>query len=175
MSTPKPLIKGWRSLPNYGSHLPALIKCLSITDGPVLEMGTGFNSTPVMHWMCASKKRRLLSLENEPTQHAQFAYFGNEWHEVALVSDWDAAPIEQPWDVALIDHHPGERRKFDAKRLAPFAKYVILHDCDGRDDHKYLYSQIYPFFKWRAHYGLYRPQTMVLSNSVDLTGFQPWL
>src|SRR3990170_1708216 len=160
-----------RSLVNYGSHLPVLIRVMSITSGDALEMGMGYSSTPVMHWMCATTKRRLVSYENDQKHFDLWRQYEQDFHQVIFTGDWDTADIERPWDVAFIDHHPGERRKEDARRVAQYAKYVILHDSDGRDDRKFHYSEIYPLFRWRYSYDLYRPQTIVLSNFVDLTGF----
>ena len=50
--------------PSDGSHLPVLIKMVLMTDGPILELGTGFFSTPVLHWLCAEKKRKLVSYDS---------------------------------------------------------------------------------------------------------------
>jgi len=44
--------------PSEGSHIPVLIKILNISEGPVLELGTGLNSTPVIHWICNGQNQR---------------------------------------------------------------------------------------------------------------------
>ena len=49
---------------DWSSHLPVLIKIMSITTGDVLEIGTGIYSTPFLHWACFGKKRNILSIEN---------------------------------------------------------------------------------------------------------------
>jgi|SRR3989338_1093108 len=158
----------------FGSHLPVLIKVMSITTGPALEMGMGFNSSLVMHWMCSVKKRLLVSYENDfdcfdwPLRAGRFA---NEFHQVIYIEDWGKADIEKPWDVAFIDHVPALRRKEDVKRLAKHAKYIILHDTEGRLEKYHHYQEIYPLFKWKYDYQDYIPKTSVLSNFVDLTNF----
>lgn len=167
-------VKSFRSLVNYGSHIPVLARVMALTTGDALEMGMGINSTPLMHWLCATTKRHLVSYESSRDQAAQWEHFAGvntPWHEIRVVEQWADAAIERPWDVAFIDHDPGIRRHEDVARLAQRANYIIIHDADGRDDPKHLYSKIYPLFKWQFRYTAYRPHTAVLSNFVDLSEF----
>lgn len=156
----------------FGSHLPVLMRCILLTDGPVLEMGMGMASSITMHWMCADKRRELVSYENNPL-YFRFAkkYERDSFHKVYCVTDWDAAEIERPWDVALIDHAPIERRIVDVRRLANFAKYIVIHDSEGRNSFTH-YQEIFPLFKWQYNYDDYFPKTSVLSNFVDLRDFR---
>jgi hypothetical protein len=80
------------------------------------------------------------------------------------VDDWDKADIERPWDVVLVDHSPSERRKVDIQRLANLAKYIVIHDSNGRYNKDYQYSQIYPLFKYRKVWNEHGRHTDVLSN-----------
>lgn len=158
----------------FGSHLPVLIKCMAITSGPALEMGMGMNSSIVMHWMCADKGRELVSYEDNldfnqfPLKASRMAC---AWHRVLFVKSWDEAEIERPWDVALIDHAPAERRIVDIRRLANWAKYIVVHDAEGRAGRFFHYEQIFPLFKWQWNYNGAMPKTSVFSNFVDLSGF----
>jgi hypothetical protein len=70
--------------------------------------------------------------------------------------------------VALVDHSPSERRKVDIKRLTKFAKYIVVHDANGRKDKQYGYSKIYPLFKYKKIWSKDGTHTVVLSNFVDL-------
>lgn len=156
----------------YGSHLPVLIRAVALTDGPILEMGMGYASSPFLHFACVTTKRPLVSYENDP-EYFQFAKdFRAGFHEVHCISNWAKADIEKPWDVALIDHVPGWRRKTDVRRLAPFVKYLVIHDSAGRNDRKFQYKEVLPLFKWQYNYDDYGlPKTSVLSNFVDLSDF----
>lgn len=156
----------------FGSHLPVLIRCILLTDGPVLEMGMGMASSITTHWLCASTERELVSYENNPG-FFRFAkeYERDRFHKIHCIKNWDEAQIERPWDVALIDHCPAERRIVDIKRLSNFAKFIVIHDTEGRRDIGYQYKTIWNLFKYQYNYELYLPKTTVVSNFVDLTDF----
>jgi len=151
----------------WGSHLPVLIKAMSLTKGSVLEMGMGLYSTPFLHWVCY-KERILVSYDNNKKFFDLNKQYRNSLHEVHLIDDWSKANIEKPWDVALIDHSPSYRRLEDIKRLAPFVKYMVVHDtqrglrfCDWR--------KVWPLFKYRYDYTQVSPYTSVVSNLVDVS------
>ena len=156
---------------NFGSHLPILIKAISLTDGPVLEMGMGYNSSLFLHWACATKKRPLVSYEANP-EFFRFAQdYRRDFHEVFCIDNWTKADIERPWDVALIDHEPAWRRKKDIARLAKYVKYLVVHDTEGRSNRRFGFREIFPLFEWQYNYDFYMPKASVLSNLVDLTDF----
>lgn len=155
----------------YGSHLPMLIKALSITNGDVLELGTGVFSTPILHYMCVPNKRMLYSYDNDPYYLNIFSKQDiSEFHKFVLVEDWDKADIDRPWDVVLVDHAPGERRVVEIKRLAKLAKFIIVHDSGWKDERHYHYKEnkIRESFLYYYEYDLVKPNTLVLSNFVNV-------
>jgi len=157
----------WLNLdPKYCSYIPALVKVMQHLSGDVLEMGAGIHSTFLLHWMCKDQGRQLHTYENNEAHYNLVKGCEADFHHVYLIDDWDAADIERPWAVALIDHSPAIRRKEDAKRLAFYAKCILLHDGQGRSDRHYRYSEIKPLFKhWRCYPG--PPHTLAVSNFFD--------
>lgn len=154
---------------HYSTHLPLLIEVVTHTRGDVLEMGTGIFSTPVLHWLCSPNKRSLVSYESDPHYYETFKQFEDEYHRVIHIPDWDAAEIEQPWDVAFIDHSPMARRKVDVARLANHARYIVIHDSDWRSEKYYQWKEIYPLFSAvYEHKKTIKPRASVLSNFDDL-------
>lgn len=167
-------IKSFSSLVNYGSHLPLLIKAMEISTGPVVEMGMGVNSTPVMHWMCAASHRNLVSYETDESQLYQWSHFSAPrfpWHYIELVKDWDEINLAYPWSLAFVDHDPDERRHKDVLRLADHAQLIVLHDSEGKPHQREAFSRVYDSFKWSWRYSEYEPESIILSNFVDLSGF----
>ena len=156
----------------WGTHLPVLIKLTSITNGSILELGGGVYSTPFLHWVCFPSKRKLVSYDSDPGYFQQVLQYVDTFHDVTFVNDWDSINIELPWDIVLVDHVT-ERRATEAKRVANFAKYVVLHDSDpSRNNRVYKYDEVYPLFKYRFDYKDTSPNTTVLSNFVNLTDFK---
>ena len=160
-----------------GSHLPILIKVLSLSDGPVLELGTGLFSTPYLHWACYDAKRKLVSYENKKEFFDTWNYEDKResnndysYHQRILVenNEWDKIDISEHWGVVFIDHNPGPRRREEMKRVANNADYVVVHDTDDKNDFYYKYAEYFPLFKYRWDSKIY-PRTTVLSNFKDLS------
>jgi hypothetical protein len=151
-----------------GSHLPVLIKIMSLTKGAVLELGMGTFSTPFLHWACYPEKRRLVSYDNVPDLLTWSQSFINEYHQIYLVEDWDSIDLSEHWSVALVDHAPTGRRRHEIRKLADHADYVIVHDSQPDRERWQKYEHIYPLFKYRKDFGLENPMTTVLSNFKDL-------
>ncbi len=156
----------------YGSHLPVLTKIVQKTKGPILELGIGLYSTPFLHYACLPTKRRLVSYDNTEGWIRYFRDARADFHEINFIDDWEKFTTEDFWDIALIDHHPGERRSLEAKKLAHKAKYLILHDSEPENDKNVRYSDIYPLFKYRFDYSACLPHTTLVSNFVNLKNFK---
>ena len=163
---------------NYGTHLAPLIAAVNKTHGDILELGIGIFSTPYLHYQSLLSKRHLISYDNDRKWVKRYAdhpfyahmYYG-PYHELIYVANWDEAKIEKPWDVALIDHSPSERRVIEIKRLANLTKYIIVHDSNPKKDKEYHYSEIYPLFKYRTDWDKDANPATVLSNFIDLSDF----
>ncbi len=155
---------------NYGTHLPCLIQAMSKTVGDVLELGMGVFSTPYLHYQCMLSNRKLVSYENFKNWMQFFIDYGyeNDNHEINFVKKYSDAKIEKEWDVVLIDQTPNSSRTEEIKRLASWARYIVVHDANGTRDGTYGYSKIYPLFKYKKIWDKENTHTVVLSNLVDL-------
>jgi hypothetical protein len=152
-----------------GSHLPALIPAFHATTGVVLEMGIGWSSTPLLHWLCEANKRKLLSLETDEKWFNNFTEYGNENHSLRLVKDWSCEKFgDTDWGLALIDHRPAKERANSAARLRYRAEIVMLHDSEPEIDRFYRYGRAYKHFKYVYQYDKVKPHTAILSNFIDV-------
>ena len=155
--------------PEWSSHYPVLIKVMEQAYGPVLEMGMGPFSTPLLHWLCFDKGLTLDSFDNDPKYFDLNMKFDSEFHKVRFVNDWEDLFLNKIYSVAFIDHKPARRRHKDIAHLANKADFVIIHDSEPEQDKYYGYSRIYKYFKYRFDYTKARPFTTVLSNVNDLS------
>ena len=157
----------------YGTHLPCLIKALSKTTGDILELGTGIFSTPYLRYQCMLSNRLLVSYENYKNWYDFLLkyYTPNENHQINFIEKYADAPIDRKWDVVLIDQTPDSSRTEEIRRLANFAKYIVVHDTNKDQDKIYHFSEVYPLFKYKTIWDKDGREATVLSNFVDLEDF----
>lgn len=153
--------------PEQASHLTYLIDLVKKTDGPVLELGIGFGSTPVLHELC--RNRRLVSYENKPHFFEQFSKYAAPWHEMRFVNSWEDAEVERPWSVALVDQWPGLARRESLLKLRNWADFIIIHDTELRHNRFYHVRDVIRSFKYRVTYKQFEPYTSIVSDKCPLS------
>lgn len=151
------------------THFPMLIKVVQSTDGPILEMGSGLFSTPLLHWLCFEKKRKLITCENYK-HYLEFANkFKTDFHDVRFIEPSKRPLLEGSFSVVFIDHSPKPHtRGDDALLFKDTADYIVLHDAGPEPYEKYGYKKIYSEFKYVYHWTGAVPHTTVLSNTNNL-------
>lgn len=149
-----------------GSHLPVLAKLLQNTTGAVIELGAGFNSTPLLYWYCKSFDRYFISYENHKDWCDKMGDLTN------YIENWNNLDIESNyWDIAFIDCRPALERHRFAIKLRNNAKFVILHDSEPEIDKYYAYRRVYQYFKYKYNFTNVKPNTLILSNFYDPASF----
>ena len=150
----------------YGTHLPLLLACAGLVDGPILELGCGEYSTFALHEICRWKERLLVSLEQNPEWLERFLPLQTPWHLVERVDNWAGCQRvdSELWKLAFVDHNDGARRYLEIGRLAK-VPLVVVHDTENRD---YIYDLILPKFKYAYTDSRFSPWTTVVSNSIDV-------
>lgn len=130
----------------WGSHLPLLTYYALMTDGPILEMGVGQWSTPVLHAICENMGRDLVSVEEDTAWREKFLHYQSPRHK--FLSSFDDPSIDAgQWDVVLIDH-VRERRNPDLHRLRNNSLYIVCHDTGVEPWYGYDFST----FAWAKQY-----------------------
>ena len=155
------------------SHLPLLVRAFNVSKGDVLEVGTGYFSTTILHWLGAITGRKIVSYEMDREWFNKAKKDQNDYHDVIFVEDWDKIPLDQKhWGLAFIDHAPAKRRIVEIERLKDLAEYIVVHDTEPRNESVYDYPSIYPLFKYRFDDKRVEPWTSVFSNFHPLTKFK---
>lgn len=154
------------------SHITPLSRVVDISDGDILEIGTGYFSTLLLHWYAHIYKRNVCSYENDPNWYKRALNSNSKYHKVFFVHNWDevpeVSPSGKPWGVVFIDHAPAERRIIEIEKFAKNADYIVIHDTEPENDPSYQYSKIWPKFKYIYHFNKIFPWTSVVSNTKDL-------
>lgn len=154
---------------HYTTHIPMLIKCVLATNGPVLELGAGPASTPLLHWLCQEKKRLLHTYESNRYFYKYARLFGSGNHKIYRV-DWNDYNIEGHWSVALIDQ-PSKFRSWAIELLKDNVDYIVIHDTDHAGEKRY--AKVLTQFKYRHDWKACRPWTTVVSNFKDTSWLTP--
>ncbi|MCX6702774.1 MAG: hypothetical protein NTW60_02815 [Candidatus Wolfebacteria bacterium] len=153
------------------TYMPMLIKIIQMTDGPVMELGSGLFSTPLLHWLCSKKKRELVTYENNPEYYQLARKFRSRNHKIRFVKTFDEVDFSRHWNVVLIDHSPKRplRRGDDVIKLKDSADYIILHDSELEEEKHYGYDKVWEHFKYRHNWDKCLPHVTVLSNFKNLS------
>ena len=158
---------------SHGTHMPVLLKVIAKTKGDVCEVGGGFNSTPLLHWMC--RDRKLVTYENNEDYYRFARHFRSKIHKVRKVDVWEDMDFDHHWSVVLIDHRAdgdfdtrGMQRGDDAIKFKN-ADILILHDTEPENYKHYRYDLVFPKYKYRADWTDCKPHTSIVSNTIDVT------
>ena len=131
----------------WGTCLPLLagvVAASAATHGPILEIGSGLSSTPLLLEMARATGRRLVTLEsnlawmnvNEDLHHPEFLHVP-DWAELpALIAELetqhpglsagkDGGPY---WSMIFIDNDPGHTRVENVLRCRGRSEYLVAHD-----------------------------------------------
>lgn len=151
------------------THIPLLVRVFDISKGDVLEVGTGYFSTLILHWLATVTKRQVYSYESRKYWYERAKVYETEFHHIVFAPDWDKADFgKKHWGMVFIDHGPDIRRPKEIAKLYRKCDYMVVHDTEPARDKQYGYSAIYPLFKYRYDYKKVKPWTSVFSNTKKL-------
>ena len=155
---------------SVATHIPLLVRVFDLSEGDVLEVGTGYFSTLVLHWLATISQRQVYSYESKESWYGRAKKYENAYHHIVLCNDWETADFDQRrWGMAFIDHSPGWRRPREVARLANLAEYIVIHDTDPEREGHYEFSKVWGLFKYRYDYNRLWPSSAVVSNFHDLS------
>ena len=151
-----------------GTHNLTLIKAVGATTGDVCEMGVGFSSTPLLHWLTLGRK--LVSYESDQDYFHFATKFISNNHKVRKTKDFSDVDYDRHWSVVFIDHSPRRpRRRGDDAMKFTNADLIILHDTEPGEAEHYGYTQVFKKYKYRYDWKLCLPYVSVVSNVIDVT------
>lgn len=150
----------------------------------MLELGSGDNSTPMLHYLCAG--RLLITADTDNAWLDKYApgYSAPGAHEFQQVKqsgdpklpdvtrwiqgwrEWSTVESIGNWGVVFADCAPGEARHELMIRAAHRAQLVVAHDSekDYEAGGNYTYDVAAKHFQYVTEFRRFRPYTLIMSN-----------
>ena len=108
-----------------GSHVPLLASVVATArPGPVLELGVGDSSTPLLRELCKAMGRELVGVD---THEAWARKYGAH-----LLSAVPGGLFLREWAVVFIDTSPPPTRLELVRLVRPHAEFIVIHDTDNQ-------------------------------------------
>lgn len=147
----------------WQSHLPALLACVAVTSGDVLELGVGHFSTPQLHALCGALGRRLHSVEPDQLWRNEFEQkYSSPLH--GFSSDWTRL-LGERLSVAFVDHSPGGENRAKAFRaFLEISDYVVMHDAQTEAENFQAVKHMLEGLHWYLCVSVF-PHTLVASKT----------
>lgn len=152
-----------------GTHLPLLTRILDVSHGPMLELGTGYYSTFILHSFAQMFGRECFSYENSPEWYQKAKKLESKYHHIFFIEDWTKLPLDKHFGVVFVDHGPNFFRRWSIAQYADKADYIVAHDSEPISQSHYHLEKTLSTFKYRFNYEKIYPNTSVVSNFYDLS------
>ena len=156
----------------YTTHMMVLVKVVQISEGPIIELGGGLFSTPLLYWLCAEARRPLVTYEDNKDFSRFLTSFVSRSHTIHMIDDWDEINLGNHWGMAFVDHDPvndptniTKRRQYDILRLKDKADYIVIHDSN---DKGYGDGIFWNNFKYVHHWTWATPNVTVVSDLKEI-------
>lgn len=175
----------------FSTHQPLLVAALLNTQGPVLEMGGGYYSTPIVSAFANSQRRESHTIETGAAVYELLKRFSSPFHKIWPMSGYDFAAddgrfmpradttraqyieiqsrfladfcekVPPRLSVVFIDQRPGIIRAAAIEHFADVAEFIVVHDTE---EPAYGYEPSLSKFRYRWDFRLHTPQSTIVSN-----------
>ena len=156
------------------THQRALVTSALRTQGPILELGVGWYSTPILHEIATVLERPLITVDNNEHWLSQFRNLDNKYHHFHLLGWWGNMPnFYQHYGLVFVDQGQPIEREYSIRRLINVADVFVLHDTE--EGFAYGYDRTLPMFKFKQTDKCQKVWTTIASNKVDVSSWLPVL
>jgi hypothetical protein len=157
----------------YATHLPVLATCIANTKGPVLELGSGEYSTPLIHMMC--KDRVVVSTDHDhewldkhtlnPKLPHSFRLVPRDYHKRETLE-----LAKQNWGVVFVDHIHADYRASDVMAFREMAEIIVVHDTiwESEELDYCMINGVLDKFEYKWEHRRSRPYTSAFSMTNPL-------
>lgn len=143
-----------------GTHQIVLKEYISRTTKPILELGSGDNSTRQIHEWCDN---RILTIDDSELWLNKYLDLKDDRHDFRMLDDYK----DEDWGLVFVDLINWELRKAAILKYKD-ADYVVIHDSERMFGDVFTRKEFSELFKyWREFTELY-PNTVTASNKFEI-------
>ena len=158
----------------YATHQPVLVWALENSTGPVLELGAGEFSTPLLRRLAIETGRNVVTVESDENWLQRYSMSDVSNHQFRHAPQWMPVLDElskRTWGVVFIDLSPELYRYYALCRMLPVAQYIVGHDADLMRHYRAYYFNWFEFIpEVQPKPERNGPSTMIISQTTDLRG-----
>lgn len=151
----------------FATHIPTLVRALKFSDGPILEIGCGRHSTPLLHRLGEATGRAVTSLDTSAAWIAQLTPL-----PIRRVDSWDADDVAEilarDWGLVFVDCGPPARVRGRILAAVHHADVVVIHDTEERVRRFYGIADEITRWRFRVDDTTRVPHTSAVSDTVNL-------
>ncbi len=134
---------------------------------PILELGCGHYSTPILSSISKIHNRKLHLITSDPIWAK---HFQKDPYDLQVIDPdfWPTISFPGEWGMVLIDHEELVVDRFaQLFKLNQIAKVVVFHDANRIGDEGVSWGLIHVLYRYVYFFDRYYPTTAILSNFVD--------
>lgn len=144
----------------WSTHMAPLALAIQKFGRRVLEIGSGWYSTPMVHLL----SDHALTLETDPAWASRFVPICNGKIKTTSTLVQDAMALsDQEWDVVFIDCESGLDRVNCARIFLEKRCCVVGHDTEWA-----YWSELLSTVRFVRHFDFMMPRTSFMSNAIDV-------
>lgn len=166
----------------WATHLPLLVRAVQMTKGPVIEVGGGLYSTPILTAML--QDRPLVTAETsevwlerirEMDLHTNPLHATRRLLSLDELSDPKVVGFSE-FGLAFVDNFPDKSRAAVLQTMRRISAVVVMHDAGGEAQGVDMWSRMkgaresIESFKFFEYYTRLSPHTAIMSDRIDVKG-----
>lgn len=147
------------------SYIIPLIKAFDVSQGDVLEVGTGDPSSLLLNWLASIYRRNVYLYEDNQHSYEQNKRKENEYRHVVLSKNLKEENFDnRNWGMAFINSFRTEEYYDILDKLKNKAVLIEIYGTNINKSKVNQYNNLLDSFKYRYDYKKNGPWTTVLSN-----------
>lgn len=157
----------------FATHLETTIRCgleclCRWPDLPLLELGCGEYSTPVLAALARQYKSRLDVVSTDAQWLERFAFLDSPALVRTHITSWSEFTAGKSYSLVLLDNEQRVRDRVTlAEELASSTRVLVLHDACRVTRPNITWDSLSDRYRYIHIRRRLRPTTAVLSNYVD--------